>query len=321
MKLFNSQKIKTTVTRIYKHFVPSREDTFYLIGSFLIAFFIWYNVTDRRLIEVQYDVRLNYIGQPQHLIVTEGMQSHASVRVRGSAQFFKNLNAGALAYNVDLREIKKGPNVVPINFNEMSEFSSFEIISAQPSRLLVSTENIVEKEVNLDPIIIVSDSSIEASLKERPKLSPEKVTIKGSERLIDAVGTLMVPITLVDVKKEGSYTDSVAIITPQGVEAIPAIVQAAYEIKEITVDVSLTLPITIIGRGDNEKYKLSQDTVDISLRVPRDKVESKSYTDGVLAVITPQENQKHLTQIEFFIPPNTTILKTSIDKVEVEKIK
>ena len=54
--------------------------------SLVIATGLWYLVVGRDHVETQVELRVEYRGLPEGLIIREGMVNHISVRLRGSAE-------------------------------------------------------------------------------------------------------------------------------------------------------------------------------------------------------------------------------------------
>ena len=53
--------------------------------AFVLAVILWYGVSGSEKLETQVDVRLEYKGAPQGLVIREGLINKVEVRVRASA--------------------------------------------------------------------------------------------------------------------------------------------------------------------------------------------------------------------------------------------
>ena len=82
--------------------------------SLVIATGLWYLVVGRDHVETQVELRVEYRGLPEGLIIREGMVNHISVRLRGSAELLRNLHSRDLVYTVDLSGVQRGATALPM---------------------------------------------------------------------------------------------------------------------------------------------------------------------------------------------------------------
>ena len=68
--------------------------------SLVIATGLWYLVVGRDHVETQVELRVEYRGLPDGLVIREGMVNHISVRLRGSAELLRNLHSRDLVSQI-----------------------------------------------------------------------------------------------------------------------------------------------------------------------------------------------------------------------------
>lgn len=79
----------------------------------LAAVGMWYVVSVRDRLEAQVEVNIDYYGIPPNLVVTDGLISKITVRLRGPETLLRSIPQQRLTQAVDLSDIKKGVTVVP----------------------------------------------------------------------------------------------------------------------------------------------------------------------------------------------------------------
>ena len=68
----------------------------YLLISLGMALLLWYTVNAREQIERVVEVRLDYKGLPEGLVVTSGQVSKITVRLRGPMELLRSLSSREL---------------------------------------------------------------------------------------------------------------------------------------------------------------------------------------------------------------------------------
>ncbi|MDE7063916.1 MAG: YbbR-like domain-containing protein, partial [Desulfovibrionaceae bacterium] len=82
--------------------------------AFLSALLMWYTVTVRDRLEVQLEVRLDYRGVPENMVVVDGLINKMSIRLRGPEALVRSITPQNLNQVVNLSKLKKGTNVIPL---------------------------------------------------------------------------------------------------------------------------------------------------------------------------------------------------------------
>ena len=239
--------------------------------SLVIAMGLWYLVVGRDHVETQVELRVEYRGLPDGLIVREGMVNHISVRLRGSAELLRNLSG-----------VQRGATALPLAVDSMPDFKAFEILEIMPSRLVIEADALTERVVPLENkmLPLPSDSPY---LISHAILEPSFVTVKGAETQVNSLDRLIVVYDPTKNASEGPHEANVAIVAPPQVEITPPVTTLRYSLDLKTENVTLTRPIQL--DNDDEGCSVRPDSAKVELSVPEALVDDRDYLDAVRVIV------------------------------------
>ncbi len=239
--------------------------------SLVIAMGLWYLVVGRDHVETQVELRVEYRGLPDGLIVREGMVNHISVRLRGSAELLSNLSG-----------VQRGATALPLAVDSMPDFKAFEILEIMPSRLVIEADALTERVVPLENkmLPLPSDSPY---LISHAILEPSFVTVKGAETQVNSLDRLIVVYDPTKNASEGPHEANVAIVAPPQVEITPPVTTLRYSLDLKTENVTLTRPIQL--DNDDEGCSVRPDSAKVELSVPEALVDDRDYLDAVRVIV------------------------------------
>lgn len=250
--------------------------------SLVIATGLWYLVVGRDHVETQVELRVEYRGLPDGLVIREGMVNHISVRLRGSAELLRNLHSRDLVYTVDLSGVQRGATALPLAVDAIPDFKAFEILEIIPSRLVLEADALTERVVPLENkmLPLPSDSPY---LISHAILEPSFVTVKGPETQVNSLDRLIVIYDPTKNASEGPHEANVAIVAPPQVEITPPVTTLRYSLDLKTQSVTLTRDIQL----DNEEqgYSVRPSEAKVELSVPEALVEDRDYLDAVRVIV------------------------------------
>ncbi len=255
--------------------------------SLVIATGLWYLVVGRDHVETQVELRVEYRGLPEGLIIREGMVNHISVRLRGSAELLRNLHSRDLVYTVDLSGVQRGATALPLAVDSIPDFKAFEILEIMPSRLVLEADALTERVVPLENKLLPlpADSPYVIS---HPILEPSFVTVKGPETQVNSLDRLIVVYDPTKNASEGPHEANVAIVAPPQVEITPPVTTLRYSLDMKTSNVSLNRDVQL--EDEEEEYAVAPSAVHVELSVPESLVEDRDYLDAVRVVVrTPPD--------------------------------
>ncbi|WP_295640242.1 CdaR family protein [uncultured Mailhella sp.] len=250
--------------------------------SLVIATGLWYLVVGRDHVETQVELRVEYRGLPEGLIIREGMVNHISVRLRGSAELLRNLHSRDLVYTVDLSGVQRGATALPLAVDSMPDFKAFEILEIMPSRLVLEADALTERVVPLENkmLPLPADSPY---LISHAILEPSFVTVKGPETQVNSLDRLIVVYDPTKNASEGPHEANVAIVAPPQVEITPPVTTLRYSLDLKTKEVSLTRDIQL--DNEDEGYSVRPDSAKVEISVPEALVEDRDYLDAVRVIV------------------------------------
>lgn len=280
--------------------------------SLIIATGLWYIVVGRDHVETQVELRVEYRGLPDGLIIREGMVNHISVRVRGSAELLRYLHSRDLFYTVDLSDVQRGATALPLAVDSIPEFKAFEILEVIPNRLVIEADALTERVVPLEHKLLPlpEDSPY---LISHPILEPSFVTVKGPETQVNSMERLVVVYNPAKNASEGQHEANVAIAAPPQVEITPPVTTLRYalEVKTTTV----TLKRDILLDSENSRYKVSPSIATVEISVPEALAEDKDYLDAVRVIVREPAS---LTQGDSVEIPPIVMLPSDATLVSIE---
>ncbi len=301
-------------------YLPQSVHMGYLLLSFTLAFFLWFAVTDKEEVESVYSVKLEYSALPEDLLIVEDVQEYVQVRLKSTAKSFAQLKGENLSFTIDLSEIEKGANAIEIELDDLFPRRFFEVLSISPTRLVIVTEKITEKDVKIETFLsedVKNPKKIVGTLQ----VDPLQVRIKGAESEINKINKISLPFTPDTDIAAGKYSESLALVLPKHVEAVPPLVRVNYEIKSGLVTVNYIVPITVVSNNKEAKYKVSEEKVTLNVLMPDHLIRNEEFINALSAYIVPTGAESETLLLRFKIPPTAKLKSSSIDRVEVNKIQ
>ncbi len=310
---------KSNFKRAIYRIIPRKENVLHLMFSFIIACLLWFSVTEREQSELSFEVRLDYVGLPDNLILRDNLQNYASIRLKGSSQLLSRLDGKTLTHAVDLTNIENGANLIQLDFGTSQEFEDFEIMSVQPTQLVVVSEKIAEKEVPLELLLVDSTEVKNGFITKDIKLLTDKVTAKGAESLISQLTRLLVPFNPPTSETTGVFTQSVAIIIPPLVEVNTPIVTVSYEVEREFKEVSLSKDIVIVTDEDTSLYTFKKQKVKVKLEIPKVLENEEEILAQLQVIAQPSGISEETVNLEINLPEHFTILEMKPETVKIQK--
>ena len=258
-----------------------------LLLSFVLACGLWYTVTVRDRLEVQAEVALNYRGMPENFMVRDGLLRSFTVQLRGPRELVKSLDAQMLTYSVDLSNLRRGTNVIPLSApRAVAESRALDVMGFVPNQLVLEAEGTMERPVPLEPGF--SSPTLAQVLKvENLRASPASVSVRGPESAIRAINSLKLDVPL-EPAAVGDYQFSLSVSTPPQVTATPGTVLVRYSIagKRILVELEREpLPDAKYSRP----YQITPKKVALTVELPEEQAVNKAYLEKIRVIINTKE--------------------------------
>ncbi len=274
------------LSKIYARLFPEKHNMAYFAFSLIMAIFLWHSINGGEKVQENYDVRMviDYRNLPEGLTIRERTDT-VFLRIRGTAEDFKELDRRELIYSLDLSDIERGANMLALEADTLANLDKFQIISTNPSHVLIVTENYAEKAVPLEAIASRRQTENPYTLSE-VKISPSYVTIRGGESLINSIDMLNVPLNIAKEEKAGVHSQSVAVQIRAGIEAEPPIVEVHYRLEPQMQEITLEKDIYLLSYSKNG-FKVSNKKAMIKFFCPIGSVGDKTLYDKIVIYREP----------------------------------
>ncbi len=257
----------------------------HILVSLILSLGVWYTVVGSEQVESQVEVRLDYRGLPENLVVRDGMIGKVAVRLRGSSEMLRGLASRDLTYTVSLAGVQPGANVLPLNVAQMAEFRAYELVDVQPGRLVLEVDTLLEKVVPLEADVVPLPKDAPLSLTQ-VLLEPSFVTVKGPESQIRPLEHLPVPFDPNRDPAAGTRAINIAIAAPAQVDITPPVTTLRYTLALKTQSVDVTRMVQL-DAGARQRFIMASNRVELELEVPEDKVNDAEYLAGIRVVAQP----------------------------------
>ena len=280
-----------------------------LLIAFLLAVGIWYVVTGSEKVESQIDVRTDYRGLPQGLIIRSGTISKVSVRVRASIGMLHSVSGRDFACFVDLSAVKKGDNILPISNNQIMLPGGMEVMDVTPSRIYLDVDTLESKTV---PLLVAIQGDPPGDYALEARAEPAEVKISGASSQVAGISQLAVPVSVEQPLVPGTTESKRLIPLPDGVDATPHEVRVVLHVGIRRKLVQVTRPVNV---SVPEQYgaAVRPGRVALSLAVPESLAGKISSSDGIKAYV-----QLELHEPGSYSLPVQAALPEGIELVKVE---
>lgn len=291
-----------------------------MVLAVLAAIAMWIVVNRGDQVEAQLEVNLNYLDIPPDLIVTKGLISSISVRVRGPKTLMRALPSERISDAISLGSIKAGENTIPLPSGDLSlypKLRSFTIVDIQPPRLEIYAEPLVERKVRVETIL---ESPVKpgALVAEEVGVDPPTVTLRGPENTLKEYPFITLRIPL-DASKPNGDT-FLTLDTPNFVTAEPNRVRVRYKITSNNVQLTRACKVAIALNGANEQYEIKPPTVDVTVEVPESLEKSENFLQKLrLSVLPPdmRPGESRKLKIRTSLPDGMSLISLSEPEVTV----
>lgn len=294
-----------------------------LLISLITATTMWYLVSVRDRIEAQVEINIDYIGIPQNLIVTNGLVSKITVRLRGPETLLRSILRQNINEAIDLSYIKKGVTIVPLPTSDISPaLRAFEVVDIQPPRITVTADNLIERTV---PIKAVIDSPLrnEAVTVENVTVSPATVVLRGPEDRISHMTNVPVVIHVDPKAADTAVQQTMPLDTPSLVTSVPSSVRVGYKV---------TSRRTVIARVCNLKvpevaahhYRVVPEKLNVLVEVPEALAHASSYLNQLEAVVVPttlKHGESRKIKVQFKLPDGMTLIEPINKEVTITRLE
>jgi YbbR domain-containing protein len=283
--------------------------------ALLMAVVLWYGVSGSEKIESQVEVRVDYRGLPQGLVVRSGLVNKVSARVRAPAGMLRTLTSRDHAFFLDLSHVRKGENILAMNVAYLPFRSGVEVIEVSPSRILVDVDSISSK---ILPLTARISAELPRDYVAQVSFSPQEVTISGPSSLVDGMIDLDMPIVVKNGDQLGENTFTRLLPLPGGVDASPPEVRVSVNIDvkrkpaKVTRSVQMTAP-------PNMSAVIQPERVSIEVAMPESLVSRAASNKDIRAFVHLEGHElgAHAIPVQVELPVGAELIEVNPSSVTV----
>lgn len=294
-----------------------------LLLAFCIAVGVWYAVTVHDQLEAQIEIRLDYRGIPENLIVLDGIIPKMTVRLRGPATLMRAILSRDLEQVVNLAHLQKGRNVIslrPTNFDPNER--AFEVKEMSPQRLTLQVDTRISRTVPIKPVFITTQGENALKVVEVTS-TPSVVLVRGPESQVNALHEIELSVPLNLIAPAGQYSFLGPLDVPSLITVTPGAARVQYTVISDRVALDLPVPV-VVNVQDRRSYTPNPRTVTLKVELPEALSKNTNYLGRarVLATpppIVPGESAKAQAQPD--IPEGMSLLEDLKTDIIVSRIK
>lgn len=237
-----------------------------MLLAIALAFFTWFLVTGREVVETWVDIPLVMTNPPEGMIIEGGLVEKIQVRLRGPKGLVGNLPTQKLTYSLDLGDLGIGEQVVEIAEDNLPLTSTYEVIEIKPNRLRLQVDRQISKKI---PVEAAWSGKLDRDYKLLDVVAaPDLVEIRGPETKLRKISKakLVMEESFPEEVPE-SWVEDVPIELPEEIEASPAQVRVEAFFGPKTREIWVKLPLNVEA-PDGFKVSVPQNYVRLLMEGP-----------------------------------------------------
>jgi YbbR domain-containing protein len=283
--------------------------------AFLMAVVLWYSVSGSEKVESQMDVRVDYRGLPQGLVVRTGQVARVAVRVRASAGMLRSISSRDFAFYMDLSDVRKGENELAINPASLPFSSGVEVIEVTPSRILLDVDTLESKSV---PLAAEINGELPVDHVAQVSFTPPTVVINGPSSTLAEVTKIVIPLQVNSEATPGVTEFKRLLPLPGGVDSTPPEVKITQHIGIKRKLVTVTRTVQVDTPAAFGKF-VRPDKVAISVAVPDSQSSRAASNNTIRAFATLDRNElgSYSLPVQATVPENSELVSIEPPNVTV----
>lgn len=289
----------------------------YRVLALIMALICWYVVSGQEKVETWLEVPLEFVNLPQQMEITSGLVSKIQVRIRGTSNQVRSLNAGRLAYKLDLGKIQAGPNVIPLTPESMVITSAVEVVEISPARLELIADIVVTKDV---PIRLDWKGLPAEDMRFRSaRISPDHISISGFASELERVDSIAT--ATIDVVADDALTASgrARLELPKNVRATVSSVEYELQFELISQEIWVKMNLETVDYS-SFAYVVEPKFVRARLAMPVRLLKDKDWRESLSMILDPGDNPplgQSMVRPQPRLPEGVKMLELKPEEVEI----
>ncbi len=168
------------------------------ILAVVFALALWFSANMEQDVEKSISGDLQYMNLPADLVIMNEPPQTLNLRVRGPRTQLSYLSPRDIVFTFDLVNASPGVSKFEINTDQIKPPKGIRVIGVSPAEIRVDIDKVIEKKVDVKPIIGLPDTGYE--VVGEPRVTPSEVTIRGPKKIvsqIESISTDLVSTTAV----------------------------------------------------------------------------------------------------------------------------
>lgn len=285
------------------------------IVAFLMAIALWYGVSGSEKLESRLEVRVDYRGLPQGLVVTSGQVSKVDVRVRASMGMLRSLGGKDYAFFVDLSGVHKGENMLAVNPDYLPFRNGVEVVDVIPPRITLQVDTLETKNL---PLVAEVNGAMPPDFVAEVSFVPAAVTLSGPSSLLEGMDSLTVPVVIAGPVTPGVTESKRLVPLPDGVDVSPTDVGQSIRVEIRRKVVTLTRAVQVDTPASFGKF-VRPDKVSLTIAMPQSMAAKAALNTeiGASAVLDEPVLGSHTLPVRVSLPQGAELVEIEPPRVTV----
>ncbi len=267
----------------------ARSNWSYMLLAFVMSVSLWYMVVGQARVEQPITLRIEYSGMPSDLVIKKGLVQDITIQLRGPRALIRTASESRYTYTVDLSNIKKGMNTLPLTTKDLPFTRAFEVVDMNPSRLTLEVDSLVERVIGVD--VHMRDGLSAGVEVEHFSWKPESVTVRGPESVVSEIFRLHAEVPPPVQSSSRRITTQASIVVPPLVEAMPVQVDVTYYANVAMREMVLTR--TLNHAVNLEHFSVTPHQVSVRVSVPELVADDEAVLQSITAYFEVPEEASH----------------------------
>lgn len=176
------------------------------ILSLFFAIVLWFFVTSKGKLEVNFNIPLELRKIPSSMVVVGDVTDYIDVRLKGRQSAIEGISSGQISVHIDLSNANHGENAIYLSPQNIIVPPNIEVMRISPKAVRLKLEPLVKREVKVTP-----ETAGAPAMGYRLKgieVSPATVTVEGAESAVNRLSLIKTEvINLSGMNKRETFLD------------------------------------------------------------------------------------------------------------------
>ncbi len=252
-----------------------------MLISVSLALVMWFVLSGTGKSVGTFDVRLEYRGLPQNMVITNQLVNSISVRVSGSAGLMRTFNNRNHVYPVDLSSITRGENRINISKDKLPFRGATDITVVDSAQILVVADSVENKVV---PLILKLRGDAPMDYTVSADTTVSTVTVRGAASVIKSIKHIDLSVEIPEQLSIGSKQITKVLPFPDGITLKPSEINVTLYTDISRQKVKVTRNI-VVDHTSGLKGTVSPQNVKIELEMPNSTAHNAADNDEIIAFV------------------------------------